>query len=152
MEPHDHAEGYLGERSQAILTRSQAERLATGRLCAPVGSNRSRSSPSLARALERGERAIDAGDHLFFSENFEQMIEAWPHVAAGHSQSSRMNDRADFYAEVCGGAFQCRFDFSNIEFLQRTQTPREPPFSFGLFSAVKCLATPSGLYSKSSVK
>ena len=70
--------------------------------------------------LERGKRAINACDNLFLSENFEQMIEAWSHIAAGDCQSSWMNDRADFYTEVCGGAFQCPFDFGDVEFLQIT--------------------------------
>ena len=71
-------------------------------------------------ALKRGKRAIDACDDFFFSENFEQVIEAWSHVAAGDCQSSWMNDRTDFYTQVRGGAFQRRFDFGDIEFLQIT--------------------------------
>ena len=46
------------------------------------------------------------------------MIKTWSHVAASDSESSWMDDRADFYAQFYGGAFQCRFDFGDIEFLQ----------------------------------
>src|SRR5262249_5075881 len=83
-----------------------------------------RSKRSLAgredSALECGERTINACDDLFFSENLEQMIETWSDVTASHCQSSWMHDRADFYTEFGGRAFQCRFDFGDIEFFQNT--------------------------------
>ena len=54
-----------------------------------------------------------------FPENFEQMIKARSGIAARHGETSRMNERADFDAELCRGAFQCRFDFGSVEFFKR---------------------------------
>ena len=57
------------------------------------------------------KRAIDSREHLFFPENFEQMIQARPGVAAGDGETGRMNERADLHAKLCRSRFQRRFEF-----------------------------------------
>ncbi len=63
-----------------------------------------------------------------------------------------MNKRADFDAKLAQlwlstlPRFRAASNFSSAPNASRTALSR------GLFSAVKCFATPSGLYSKSSVK
>src|SRR5437667_7506648 len=64
---------------------------------------------------KRSERPIDAGEHFFFSKDFQQMIETWSHIAAGDRQTRGMNDGADFHSELFRRAFQYRFDFGRIE-------------------------------------
>ena len=71
---------------------------------------------------EGGKRAIDACDDLFSSENFKQVIQTWPNIAASHGESRGMHNSADFYAEFCSYALQCGFNCSDIEFLQRAQS------------------------------
>ena len=64
--------------------------------------------PRFARndiALESGERSVDPRQHFFFSENFEQVIQAGPYIATSRCESCRMNDCADLYAELCRGTF-----------------------------------------------
>ena len=40
---------------------------------------------------ERSKGAVDPGEDFFFSQNFEQMIEAWAGVAARNSKPGGMN-------------------------------------------------------------
>src|SRR5436190_4322404 len=49
---------------------------------------------------EHRQRAIDACQYFLFPQHLQQMIEARAHVAAGHSKTSGMHDRADFDAEL----------------------------------------------------
>ena len=65
------------------------------------------------------ERAIDAREHLFFPENFEQMIQTRAGIAAGDRKPRRMNKRADFHAEIRRGRLERRFDLSRVKVLQR---------------------------------
>ena len=58
---------------------------------------RAECSPSPS---ELRPRAIDACQYFLFPQHLQQMIEARAHVAAGHSETSWMNDRADFDAEL----------------------------------------------------
>src|SRR5881396_2997827 len=68
-------------------------------------------------ASKRSERPIDAHEHFFFSEHFEQMIETRSHIAAGNRQTRGMNDGADFHSKLFRRVLQCRFDFGRVEFL-----------------------------------
>ena len=45
---------------------------------------------------EEGQAPIDSLQDLFFSQDFEQVIEAWTCVAAGHSETCGMNKSAYF--------------------------------------------------------
>ena len=66
---------------------------------------------------ERRQRAVDAREHFFFPEHFEQMIKTRSHSAASRREPYGVNDCAEFYAELCRGSFKCRFDFCGVEFL-----------------------------------
>src|SRR6266478_124464 len=55
--------------------------------------------------LENGKRAINSRQHFLFSKNLEQMIQTRSHVAASHSETSGMDNRANFDAELCCCAF-----------------------------------------------
>ena len=46
----------------------------------------------------RRERSVDARQHLFFPEHFEQMIQTGSHSAASRRQPCGVNDCAEFYA------------------------------------------------------
>ena len=109
MESHDYAKRSLGKGRSEINRVSSCVAETTKDLALDDGSHkmshvilrsceRSLGTLGMNDALERGKRAIDACDDLFFSENFKQMIKAGSHVAASHSESSRMNNTADFYA------------------------------------------------------
>src|SRR6266542_4879706 len=101
MEPHNYPKGYVGERGQTILTSlaGGAPALQRQNTYTRVTCKRRLFGKRIAcPALEHGKCAIDSRHHLFFSKNFEQMIETWPHVTAGDCESSWMDDRADFYA------------------------------------------------------
>src|SRR5438094_8591083 len=53
-----------------------------------------------ASASKRRQRTIDSRQHFFFSENFQQMIQARPHIAASNREASGMNNRPDFDSEL----------------------------------------------------
>src|SRR5205823_3513402 len=55
--------------------------------------------------LEGCERAIQAREHLLFSEDFQEMVEARPGVAAGDREPRRMNQHGRFYAETRSSCF-----------------------------------------------
>ena len=95
--------------------------------------------------FKNSERAVDSREHLLFPENFEQMIQARSGIAAGNGETRRMDERADFDAQICRSRLQCRFDLVGVEILQRRASASRTACKRGLFSAVKCLATPSGL-------
>ena len=90
------------------------------------------------------QRAIDAREHLLFAENFEQVIQARAGVAAGDGETRWMNQRANFYAEICGSAFNVA-SISLAPKLCSAAKASRTACSRDLFSAVKCFATPSGL-------
>ena len=71
----------------------------------PSEGTRFCASPTSRSPSELGERAIDPRQNLFFAEDFEQMIEAWPGVAASHGESRWVDQRADFYTEICRSRF-----------------------------------------------
>src|SRR5262249_21683943 len=72
LEPDGHVKGCLGQGSQG----------------------------KRALSLEPRKRPVNARQHLFFSEHFQQVIETGAHIAPGYSKSRGMNDRADFSAEL----------------------------------------------------
>jgi len=109
----------MGESGQAILTPARAERLPQSRIGSP-GQWMRRAVASLARVLKHRKGAIDACNHLVFSENFEKVVKTRSHIAAGYREPSWMNDRSNFYTQSHGGVFQCRFNLGGIELVQRT--------------------------------
>ena len=58
------------------------------------------------------KRAIDSREHLFFPENFEQVIKARAGVAAGNRETGRMDNRADLYPKLFRGRFHRSFNFA----------------------------------------
>jgi hypothetical protein len=56
------------------------------------------------------ERAVDAPQHFFFSEDFQQVIETRSHVAPGQSETGGMDDRADFGVQL----YRCVFNVISI--------------------------------------
>src|SRR5438552_981122 len=71
--------------------------------------------------LECRERVIDARQHFFFSENFDQVIQTRSPVAAGKGRPSGMPDRATFKPELFRRGFQSRLDPGSIELLKRAK-------------------------------
>jgi hypothetical protein len=45
----------------------------------------------------RRQRAVDARQHFFFPENFEQVIQTWSHCAASRCKPCGVDDCAEFY-------------------------------------------------------
>src|SRR5438270_13941481 len=58
---------------------------------------------------KHGKRAINSREHLFFSENFEQMIETGTGVASGSRETGRMDNRANPYPKLFRGRFHRSF-------------------------------------------
>ena len=59
----------------------------------------------LALPSKPRQRSVDARKHLFFPENFEQVIQARTHVTASRREACGVNNCAEFYAEICRGSF-----------------------------------------------
>src|SRR5947207_15043706 len=81
--------------------------------------------------LEHGERPIETCEHLFFSENFEQMIETWAGVAPGYGETGRMHNRTRLHTKLFRGRFHGSFNFvcrkifdSDKRFADRLQSSR----------------------------
>src|SRR5207302_6831667 len=66
-------------------------------------------------------RTVKSDEHLFLTQHFEQMVEAWAGVAACYRKTSRMHNHADLDPEFFCRRFHHRFNFTRGE----TFDPRE---------------------------
>ena len=82
----------------------------TRRILVPDYLGRIRDRPSNRK---RGQRVIDSREHLFFPENFEQVIKARAGVAPGNGETGRMDNRADLYSKLFRGRFHRSFNFAS---------------------------------------
>jgi hypothetical protein len=61
---------------------------------------------------KHGKRVIDSREHLFFPENFEQVIKARAGVASRNRETGRMDNRANLYPKLFRGRFHRSLNFA----------------------------------------
>jgi hypothetical protein len=116
VESHGYTARHLGEGSEEVRGARSILLAASGILPdkSSLTSVRAKSGwqyasrseqNALAPWSERRQRAVDAREHFFFPEHFEQMIKTRSHSAASRREPYGMNDCAEFYAELCCGTF-----------------------------------------------
>ena len=113
MEPHGYVERDLGEGSEEVGSAC-GSRAVFGGLAENdyVHAMRSRSTSrrtvhasGVRSPSEQRQRSVDSRENFLFPENFEQMIKTWSHSVASRREPCRMNDGAEFYAELGRGTF-----------------------------------------------
>ena len=108
VEPDGDAKGYLGENEKGRRhpinedLREITFGTITEVLAVALGMTE----------LEHGKRAIDSREHLFFPENFEQVIKARAGVASGNRETGRMDNRANLHPKLFRGRFHRSFNFA----------------------------------------
>src|SRR5438093_12272628 len=97
VEPDAYAKGYLGENG------------GTGAVPFLIIWDDTEIVPP----SKHGKRVIDSREHLFFPENFEQMIKARASVASGNRETGRMANRANLCPKFCRGRIHRSLNFAD---------------------------------------